>query len=1037
MIFTDRTITVKKGVSSINDTIILYRGDKDIEIRFTLNESSPFKFGSGSSSNIIEKTEAAYGQLIIKTPNDLPSIFSEVVPTNEGKIIFTITAEIIDEITEVGNYTFQIRLFDEGMNSRATLPEVNNGIEIREPIATEDITTTNEVNVATVGYALTTAGTSEDAFDSEGNYNKTTWRTGDRITAAKLNKIETGIDSINKKANNIPTRTSQLENDSDYATITQVNQAIDNAQLGGGGSNINDTTASANTTYSSNKIESIKEDLSSQINEIENIGLTQELSGKFQSTSLKDILVEIYNKIYNIEATTNPLAVTIGDMIPRIDFTSDNWDTMRKDNPIIASSKVTFGKLVCNGYVEIKWQGNSSLNYPKKNYTVKFYEDEGKVTKQKIDIKMNSSSRSWGNQTKFCLKANYIDKTHARNVVSARIASKMIKTRSDFNTLPEKMKNAPNYGLIDGFPIEIYLNNEYLGLYTWNIPKDGWMFGMTEKDLSEIVFCSEVPTDYCLYRAEPNHTHWSEEYPDDSMGVDGALDKWKTAVNFVMSSDDETFASQLSQHFNINSLLDYYIFCYLCCDIDGLGKNQLVCSYDGGNTWFYSLYDLDSTFGLYWNGGSLVSSNYRCPEDYETYATNKENGEYNLLFQRLCQLFPNELYARYIELRQGVLSNENIIAEFTAFKNHLPDEYYTRDAERWTEIPSKNITSFDQITSFIGERCTYVDNMFETLFNSTTVDVSSITITGNPSVEVGGTVQLSAVVYPVNASNKNVTWSSNNDTIATVNQNGLVTTLGAGEVIITATSVSNINISATYTIAITEAVTDADRLVTSGLQSRWIFKNTPSTVEINTGTQSIAFMDTVSDSGDIVFTKDSSETLDINAIANKRLTANGFTLSAGMENSGSGKIVNDTNFNKTEFTLEFCIKLASSITSNTKLLVKFPYISDVNLYSVGNIGGTVGGSWYEKANRLSEHVGEDVTTISFVISPTKVEVFVDGTSLGQNTVSITSTSEVGSCLLGYANNFYTFREIRYYNKALTAPELNNNVLYTKDKYKTV
>ena len=33
---------------------------------------------------------------------------------------------------------------------------------------------------------------------------------------------------------NIPTKTSQLENDSDYATITQVNQAINNAQLGGG-----------------------------------------------------------------------------------------------------------------------------------------------------------------------------------------------------------------------------------------------------------------------------------------------------------------------------------------------------------------------------------------------------------------------------------------------------------------------------------------------------------------------------------------------------------------------------------------------------------------------------------------------------------------------------------------------------------------------------------------------------------------------------------------------------------------------------------
>lgn len=195
MIFTDRTIMVKNGTSSINDTIVLYRGDREVEIRFTLNEGTPFKFGSGASPNIIEKTEATYGQLVIKTPGALPPIFSEVTPTIGGKIIFTITAEMIDETTEVGNYTFQIRLLDDNMESRATLPEVKNGIEIREPIALEDITSTNEVEVAAVGYALTTAGTQEDIFDAQGNYNKTTWATGDRITAAKLNKIETGIEA--------------------------------------------------------------------------------------------------------------------------------------------------------------------------------------------------------------------------------------------------------------------------------------------------------------------------------------------------------------------------------------------------------------------------------------------------------------------------------------------------------------------------------------------------------------------------------------------------------------------------------------------------------------------------------------------------------------------------------------------------------------------------------------------------------------------------------------------------------------------------
>ena len=142
MIFTDRTVIVQKGTSSINDTIILYRGDKDVEIRFTLNEGSPFKFGSGASPNIIEKTEAAYGQLVIKAPNNLPAIFSEVAPTNEGKIIFKITGEMINEITEIGNYSFQIRLFDEDESSRVTLPEVNSGIEIREPIASEDTAST-------------------------------------------------------------------------------------------------------------------------------------------------------------------------------------------------------------------------------------------------------------------------------------------------------------------------------------------------------------------------------------------------------------------------------------------------------------------------------------------------------------------------------------------------------------------------------------------------------------------------------------------------------------------------------------------------------------------------------------------------------------------------------------------------------------------------------------------------------------------------------------------------------------------------------
>ena len=289
MIFTERTIKISKDTCGIDKPIVLYRGDYNVEIRFTIIES-PFKYTTKNSTNIIEDVKASYGQLVIKTPNEKPPIFTDVVETNEGSIVFTLSGEMIDETIEVGDYTFQIRLFDSNRGSRATIPPIENGISIREPIAIEDVSSTNEVDAATVGYALTTAGASEDAFDGQGNYNKTTWATGDRITAAKLNKMEVAIDGVNKKVASgsasgegmtqeqvsqlstayqhsqsthapsnaeanvqanwnetnttsdayiknkptIPTRTSELTNNSDFVDSAFVSQKIAEASLSGG-----------------------------------------------------------------------------------------------------------------------------------------------------------------------------------------------------------------------------------------------------------------------------------------------------------------------------------------------------------------------------------------------------------------------------------------------------------------------------------------------------------------------------------------------------------------------------------------------------------------------------------------------------------------------------------------------------------------------------------------------------------------------------------------------------------------------------------
>ncbi|MEF9974723.1 MAG: Ig-like domain-containing protein, partial [Clostridia bacterium] len=67
--------------------------------------------------------------------------------------------------------------------------------------------------------------------------------------------------------------------------------------------------------------------------------------------------------------------------------------------------------------------------------------------------------------------------------------------------------------------------------------------------------------------------------------------------------------------------------------------------------------------------------------------------------------------------------------------------------------------------------------------------VSSITISGgNTELHVGKSLQLSAEVLPTDATERGITWSTSNGTVATVSNDGLVTGIADGAVTITATA---------------------------------------------------------------------------------------------------------------------------------------------------------------------------------------------------------------------------------------------------------
>ena len=93
------------------------------------------------------------------------------------------------------------------------------------------------------------------------------------------------------------------------------------------------------------------------------------------------------------------------------------------------------------------------------------------------------------------------------------------------------------------------------------------------------------------------------------------------------------------------------------------------------------------------------------------------------------------------------------------------------------------------------------------------IEVASINIIadGSKSLSVGDTLQLRAEVHPDNATKKDVEWKSSNTDIATIDANGLVTTTGAGNAKITATSISNPQITGIFDIKV--AVPQGELLV--------------------------------------------------------------------------------------------------------------------------------------------------------------------------------------------------------------------------------
>ena len=94
----------------------------------------------------------------------------------------------------------------------------------------------------------------------------------------------------------------------------------------------------------------------------------------------------------------------------------------------------------------------------------------------------------------------------------------------------------------------------------------------------------------------------------------------------------------------------------------------------------------------------------------------------NNLFDRLMQVFPQEVAQRYFELRQELLTKEHIMDMFLEFRADIPAMTFLQETLKWgsglirmpTDLPGYD---YDQIEAYLDYMIPTLDAKYEAIRN--------------------------------------------------------------------------------------------------------------------------------------------------------------------------------------------------------------------------------------------------------------------------------------------------------------------------------
>lgn len=380
--------------------------------------------------------------------------------------------------------------------------------------------------------------------------------------------------------------------------------------------------------------------------------------------------------------------------LPIISITT-NHTIVDEPNVLAYFSMIETNQSFLEFHIGIQYRGGWSQSLPKKSMEIEFWTDStGTETVDHSLLGMRSDD-DWN------LQAMYNEPLRIRSKTSNDLW-RMINTLHYQNQEPKAING------IRMKYVELFVNNEYRGLYCLGEKVDRKQLKLKKYNgniRGELYKGVSWEGGASTFTAVPSYNNnslvWSGfEYKHPIEEINWA--KLHNLVNFVINSSNQDFFNEYKNRFDLNNLVDYYIFLNLLRATDNTGKNIYIAKYTSNDKYFYVPWDLDGCFGTKWNGTNDSRTNDLL-----------SNGLYNrLTYDCSSDGFRIQLKNKWLELRSTVITVDSLMSLFTLNHNYLKaNGVYSRENLAWTNYNYNN-SDLNYMSSWIANRLAYLDTKF-------------------------------------------------------------------------------------------------------------------------------------------------------------------------------------------------------------------------------------------------------------------------------------------------------------------------------------